>query len=421
MDSCNHPDFQIYKTIILEVSEMIYVSKNPGFLLSGRINSFKNIKLMPLFLYWLYTLFFLLIGGANLNATEIKGSSGTTIHVQPFVEFNEPWAMTFLPSGKMLVTEKSGTLLLVGADGKSKKSVSGVPKVAYGGQGGLGDIVLHPQFTENRLVYLSYAEKGRFNRRGAAVAIAELVDISGSPKLKDLKVIWRQTPKVSGSGHYAHRIAFSPDGKLFITSGERQKQKPAQDWSGNLGKVIRLNLDGTVPGDNPFQDKGKLAKSFWSLGHRNMLGIAFDAEGRLWTHEMGPRHGDELNLTLRGDNYGWPVVSWGDQYSGVKIPDHDTRPEFNAPEAYWVPSIAPSGLIIYSGLVFSEWQGNALIGGLVSKSLVRVAINGDKAQEVERFAMGKRIREVEQGPEGAIWLLEDKEGGRLLKLTPSVK
>ncbi len=240
-----------------------------------------------------------------------------------------------------------------------------------------------------------------------------------NPRLNDVEVIWRQDPKVTGSGHYSHRLAFSPDDKLFITSGDRQKQKPAQDWSQNLGKVIRLNSDGSVPADNPFQDKGELAKTFWSLVHRNLLGIAFDQKGRLWTHEMGPKHGDELNLTVGGGaNYGWPLVSWGDHCSGVAIPDHDTRPEFNAPEVYWVPTVAPSSLIIYSGSMFPEWRGNAFIGGLASRSLVRIKIEGDNAEEVERFAMGKRIREVEQGPDGAIWVLEDKQGGRLLRLTP---
>ena len=326
--------------------------------------------------------------------------------------------MTFLPGGDMLVTEKPGTLLLVSADGQSKVPVDGIPEVAYGGQGGLGDVILHPEYAKNKLVYISYAEPGSFGKRGGAVARGRFNSDPTNPKLYDLEVIWRQKPKVKGSGHYSHRLAFSPEGKLFITSGERQKQKPAQDWSQNLGKVIRLNPDGSVPADNPFQDKGTLAKTFWSLGHRNLLGIAFDKEGRLWTHEMGPKHGDELNLTVGGDNYGWPVVSWGDQYSGAAIPDHDTRPEFNAPEVYWVPTIAPSGLIIYSGTMFPEWQGNGFIGGLASKSLVRVKIAGDAAEEIERFAMGKRIREVEQGPNGAIWVLEDKQGGRLLRLTP---
>jgi aldose sugar dehydrogenase len=351
-------------------------------------------------------------------AKQIIGSEGSTLRSEKYAEFNEPWAMTFLPNGDMLVTEKSGTLLLVTADGTSKVPIKGIPKVAYGGQGGLGDVILHPQFSSNKLVYFSYAEHGRFGKKGGVVARAQFNADSNNPRLQNVEILWRQEPKVKGSGHYSHRLAFNSKGKLFITSGERQKQQPAQDWSQNLGKVIRLNADGSVPVDNPFQDKGKLAKTFWSLGHRNLLGIAFDQKGRLWTHEMGPRHGDEFNLTVAGDNYGWPIVSWGNHYSGLAIPDHDTRPEFHTPEAYWVPTIAPSGLIIYNGTLFKDWHGNAIIGGLASKSLIRVKISGDTARERERFAMGKRIREVEQGPDGAIWVLEDKLGGRLLKLTP---
>jgi len=347
-----------------------------------------------------------------------SGTAGTILLSEKYAEFNEPWGMTFLPGGDILVTEKKGNLLLVTADGLSKVPVDGVPKVAYSGQGGLGDVILHPDYNINKLVYISYAEQGESGKRGGAVARGQLSPDATNPRLNDVEVIWRQEPKVKGSGHYSNRLAFSPDDKLFITSGDRQKQKPAQDWSQNLGKVIRLNSDGSVPADNPFQDKGELAKTFWSLGHRNLLGIAFDQKGRLWTHEMGPKHGDELNLTVGGDNYGWPLVSWGDHYSGVAIPDHDTRPEFNAPEVYWVPTVAPSGLIIYSGSMFPEWRGDAFIGGLASRSLVRIKIEGDNAEEVERFSMGKRIREVEQGPDGAIWVLEDKQGGRLLRLTP---
>ncbi len=350
-------------------------------------------------------------------ATPITGSAGSVLQVEEYAVFDEPWAMTFLPGGDLLVTEKSGTLLLVSADGKSKTAVAGVPEVAYGGQGGLGDIILHPEYENNSIVYLSYAEHGRNGKKGAAVAMARFDHDPSRPALNDLEVIWRQHPKTTGSGHYSHRLAFSPDLKLFITSGERQKQKPSQDMTQNLGKIIRLNPDGSVPPDNPYQDKGKLALTFWSIGHRNLLGIAFDRDGRLWTHEMGPRHGDEFNLIVPGDNYGWPLVSWGDQYSGTDIPDHDTRPDLNAPEIYWVPTVAPSGLIIYSGAMFPEWRGQAFIGGLASKSLLRIKIEGDSAEEVERFSMGKRIREVEQGPEGAIWVLEDKSGGRLLKLS----
>ena len=369
-----------------------------------------------------YLSLFLLLFSCSTNAATvgntISGNAGSKISVESFGTFNEPWAMTFLPNGNLLITEKNGTLLLFHLGDRSKMPVGGVPKVAYGGQGGLGDIVLHPQYKDNQLIYLSYAEENTSGEMGAVVARAILRPASAKPELENLEVIWRQEPKVTGSGHYSHRLAFGQDGYLFITSGDRQKQTPAQSWEQNLGKIIRLNADGSVPADNPFQDKGELAKTFWSLGHRNILGIAFDREGQLWTNEMGPRHGDEFNLIIGGDNYGWPIVSWGDQYSGIPIPDHDTRPEFHAPETYWVPTIAPSGLIIYNGSMFPSWQGNAFIGGLRSESLVRIKIEDKKAHEVERFAMGKRIREVEQGPDGAIWVLEDKEDARLLRLTP---
>ncbi len=348
----------------------------------------------------------------------IDGNAGSRLVAESFGAFNEPWAMSFLPDGDLLITEKTGTLLLVRLDDRSRLPVKGLPKVAYGGQGGLGDIILHPRYKENHWVYLSYVEQDSSGKKGAVVARARFNPATAKPTLENLEVIWRQIPKVTGSGHYSHRLAFSPEGHLFITSGDRQKQTPAQSWAQNLGKVIRINADGSVPPDNPFQDKGELAKTFWSLGHRNLLGIAFDKQGQLWTHEMGPRHGDEFNLILRGDNYGWPIVSWGDQYSGFPIPDHDTRPEFHAPEIYWVPTVAPSGLIIYHGSLFPKWQGNAFIGGLKSKALLRIRIEGHKAEEAERFAMGERIREVEQGPKGALWVLEDKKGGRLLRLTP---
>ena len=378
---------------------------------------------LPLLRYCLPLLLLLSSCNTSIGSADkiIEGSAGSKLVVHSFGSFKEPWAMTFLPNHNLLITEKSGTLLLVRPDDGSRVAVLGLPKVAYGGQGGLGDIILHPHYKSTHWIYFSYAELGALNMAGAVVARAQLHPDSARPRLENLEIIWRQTPKVSGRGHYSHRLAFGPDGFLFITSGERQKQQPAQSFSQNLGKVIRVNPDGSVPPDNPFQDKGELAKTFWSLGHRNLLGIAFDAEGQLWTHEMGPRHGDEFNLIIRGDNYGWPIVSWGDHYSGLPIPDHDTRPEFNAPEIYWVPTVAPSGLIIYHGTMFKQWKGNAFLGGLRSKSLVRIRIDGDQAEEVERFAMEKRIREVEQGPNGAIWVLEDKSGGRLLRLTPDTR
>ena len=324
-----------------------------------------------------------------------------------------------------LLSTVLGTMLALGMESRRRKSsalealASGLPTVAYGGQGGMGDVVLHPQFASNRYVYYSYAEAGSNSTYGAVVARAPLtLDANGGGSLGTAQVLWRQSPKVGGQGHYSHRIAFGPDGKLWITSGERQQGTPAQDMATNLGKVIRLNDDGSVPADNPFVNQGGVAAQVWTLGHRNLLGIAFDGAGQLWTHEMGPAGGDELNLIERGTNYGWPIVSNGDNYDGTPIPDHPTRPEFNAPEAWWNPVIAPAGFIIYSGNLFPYFKGQGFIGGLASQSLVRIQFNGITAREAERYPMGQRIREVEQGPDGAIWLLEDGAGGRLLKLTP---
>ena len=346
-----------------------------------------------------------------------QNAAFATAHV---ASFDEPWAMDFLPDGRLLVTEKRGALKLYSMDGQAA-DIRGVPEVEYGGQGGLGDIVLHPDYAENGWVYLSYAEPGRGGAAGAAVARARLVlDGEGGGELADLEVVWRQEPKVTGRGHYGHRIAFGPDGYLWISSGDRQKFDPAQDMQANLGKIVRLNDDGSAPADNPFAEQGGVAAEIWSLGHRNPLGLAFDANGRLWVVEMGPRGGDELNLVARGANYGYPIVSNGDHYDGRPIPDHHTQPEFAAPAVTWTPVISPSSLLFYSGSEFPQWQGDAFIGGLSSQSLVRVAFDGASAREAERFRMGARIRAVEQGPDGALWLLEDERGGsggRLLRLT----
>jgi aldose sugar dehydrogenase len=350
-----------------------------------------------------------------------SADSGTPFLVTEVTQFDAPWAMTFLPDGRLLVTEMAGNLRLHDLGTGNTGNIERVPDVVHAGQGGLGDVILHPQFEENQQIYISYVEAGD-GGSGAAVARARLVlDESGGGELQDLEVIWRQTPKMSDDGHFGKRLAFDKDGMLWISSSERQAFDPAQDMTGNLGKLIRLNADGSVPDDNPFSDQGGVAAQVWSLGHRNVLGMAFDAEGRLWAHEMGPRNGDELNLIERGANYGYPIVSNGEHYDGRPIPDHDTRPEFNAPVITWTPVISPAGFIIYDGELFPQWQGSGFIGGLSSLGLVRVEFDGDSAREAERFDLQRRIREVEQGPDGAIWVLEDgRRGGNgaLLKLTP---
>ena len=341
--------------------------------------------------------------------------------VTEIARFDEPWAIAFLPGTPLaLVTERKGKLKLW-EDGGAVRDVAGVPAVAYGGQGGLGDIVLAPDFASTGTVYLTWAEAGDGETRGAALGRARLV-LDGAPQLEGLRVIWRQVPKVTGGGHYSHRVAFSPDGRyLFLSSGERQKMAPAQAMDTNLGKVLRLLPDGTPAPGNPFAEKGGVAAEVWSLGHRNLLGLKFDAQGRLWDLEHGPRGGDELNLVKRGRNYGWPLVSNGDHYDGRPIPRHATRPEFAAPAISWNPVIAPGDFIFYRGNQFPGWRGQAVIGGMRPNVLVQVAIDGETAREVARVPMEHRIRDIAEREDGSVWLLEDgKEagGGRLLKLTP---
>lgn len=344
----------------------------------------------------------------------VAATTAAPFAITEIASFAEPWALARLPDGAWLVTEKRGHLRLVQAGGLVGE-VTGVPAVAYGGQGGLGDVVLHPRFEQNGWIYLSYAEAGD-GGRGAAVARARLVRDGDGGRLEDVQVIWRQQPKVDGSGHYGHRLAFDRDGLLFISSGERQQFEPAQDMAQNLGKVLRLRDDGSLPPDNPFADQGGVAAQVWTLGHRNPLGIAFDAQGRLWEIEMGPQGGDELNLIVRGRNYGWPRVSDGDHYDGRDIPDHATAPQYEAPKVTWTPVIAPGGLLVYSGAEFPDWQGDALVPGLKSQALVRIEFDGDKAREAARYPMEKRLRAVAQGARGEIYVLEDGANARLLRL-----
>ena len=371
------------------------------------------------------------------DAMTVTGTSGTQLTAIPLETFDSAWAMTFLPDGRALVSEKDGDLWLLDTAGKKLGEIANVPSVTAMGQGGLGDIIVHPDFAENGTVFISYVERDETDESlsGAAVERATLTLTATGGTLEGRDVIWRQTPKVKGNGHYGHRLAIAPDGHLFIASGERQKFTPAQNMAMNLGKVVRVTQDGAVPEDNPFFGNGAVADQVWTLGHRNPLGIAFDGQERLWVVEMGPKGGDELNLIVRSENYGYPEVSEGDHYSGKPIPTHESNPIFEDPAIAWVPAISPAGLVFYDGEMFADWQGNAFIGGLSSQALIRVSFETEPtdnlgqppkdgqtepvAREAERYEWGKRIREVEQGPDGALYVLEDKEGGRLIKLTPA--
>ena len=344
--------------------------------------------------------------------------------ITPMGEFERPWAIEFIPGTNVLaITEKAGTLKLMDTTSGDVMTVTGVPEVDFGGQGGLGDIAfLESEAGEDidgRTVYVSYAEAGDGDTRGAAVAMATMACPQASEcSLEGAKVIWRQAPKVTGKGHYSHRIQVSPDGQyLFVASGDRQKQTPAQDMTNTLGTIVRLNLDGTAAAGNPFADLDGVPDEMLSYGHRNILGMDFDAEGRLWEVEHGPAGGDELNLVQESANYGWPTRSYGDNYNGEEIPDHTEDDGFTKPAIHWTPVIAPGDMIIYSGDMFGPWKGNAIITGLKTKALIRVGLEGETATELARYDFGARLRSVAQGPDGSIWVAEDGEGGRVLRVS----
>ena len=346
--------------------------------------------------------------------------------VRNLATFDEPWAGAFIPGTPILaITEKGGTIKAFDTASGEQWDITGAPPVDYGGQGGLGDIAFLPSESSDtigtRTIYLSWAEAGDNGTRGAAVGRGQLVcEEAETCAIRDLDVIWRQTPKVTGQGHYSHRIAFSPDEEyLWISSGDRQKKTPAQDIANTLGTVVRLNLDGTPAAGNPFASRGSPSDQIWSYGHRNMLGLAFDEDGRLWDLEHGPAGGDELNLVARGANYGWPERSNGNDYNGAPTPNHRADDGFSQPAISWTPVIAPGNLIFYSGSMFGDWRGEAIISGLATQSVIRVQIEGKDATEAARYDMGARIRAVIEGPEGALYILEDGDGGRLRRLTPA--
>jgi glucose/arabinose dehydrogenase len=326
---------------------------------------------------------------------------------------DHPWGLVFLPDGEMLVTERPGTLRRVAKDGTVSKPLSGVPKVVAMGQGGLLDVALDPEFSSNRLVYLTYSEPGE---GGASTAVAR--GKLGESGLDDVEVIFRQEPKVEGGNHFGSRLAFAPDGTLFVTLGERFQFDPAQDLASDLGKIVRINPDGSIPKDNPFVGKENARPEIWSYGHRNPQGAAIHPEtGKLWETEFGPRGGDELNIPKAGSNYGWPVVSWGMHYDGKDIPDPPTHPEFADAIYHWDPVISPSGITFYTADAIPAWRGNLLIAGLSEQAIVRLTLDGEKVTAEERIPLGARIRDVKQAPDGSVYALTDEGDGKILRLT----
>ncbi len=330
-----------------------------------------------------------------------------------------PWGIAFLPDGRALVTERPGRLRIVNSDGALSEPLTGVPAVDAVKQGGLLDVALDPDFPSNRLVYLSYAEK-RDGGNGTSVARGRL----GEHGLEAVEVIFRQQPAVDSGHHFGSRLVFARDGRLFVTLGERNSERDkAQLLDNHLGKVVRIERDGKVPADNPFVGRPGVLPEIWSYGHRNIQGAALrPTTGELWTNEHGPKGGDELNRDLPGVNYGWPRVTYGTEYSGAKISDSGTAPGIEAPVHYWVPSIATSGLLFYTGERFPKWRGSAFVGGLSSKQVARVEMDGDRVVHEERLLEGvvkERVRDVEQGPDGLIYLLTDEPNGRLLRIEPA--
>lgn len=384
------------------------------------------------------------------SAAPAAAQSGPPFKVAEVATFDRPWAIAFLPGSPIaLVTEKPGQIWLIDVANGQKQRVAGAPQVVVTSQGGLMDIAPSPQFASTGLVYLTYSEASPNGGSGLALARGKLVREGGSARLEGLSVLWHD-PAGGRGGQFGARIAFAPDGQsLFLSSGERQRFTPAQDPSQPLGKILHLTLDGKPAADNPMAGKTgaetvevtdppkdtEVAKSAperkvrwpgpnltpaetWTSGHRNPYGLMFAPDGRLWETEMGPRGGDELNLIVKGRNYGWPVVSNGENYDGVPIPDHASHPQFEAPKVFWNPSVSPGGLLIYTGALFPNWKGDALIPALSGESLIRVDIDGDSAKKADEWPMGARLRGIAQGPNGAVYLLQDGEGAKLLRLDP---
>ncbi|MCC9167375.1 PQQ-dependent sugar dehydrogenase [Pontibacter harenae] len=357
-----------------------------------------------------------LIAGPSFSQKSAVITKAGDVSVEELAkDLNHPWGMAFLPDKRLLVTERSGNLRILDTNNKLSQPLKGTPKVFVSDQGGLLDVALDPNFKQNKLVYLSFSEPGENNTASTALGRGKL---EGN-EIKNFKVIFRQEPKVEGPNHFGGRIVFTPQGHLIFTLAERFKFEPAQDLSNHLGTIVRINPDGSVPKDNPFVGQANARDEIWSHGHRNIESAAIDpSTNKLWVVEMGPLGGDELNQPRAGENYGWPTVSWGKHYDGEEIPNPTTRPEFVDAVIHWTPTISPSGMIFYTGSMFPEWKGSALIGGLTSSGIVRVQIKGDQAEEIERIPLATRVRDVEQAPDGSVYILTDQDDGKILRLSP---
>jgi glucose/arabinose dehydrogenase len=364
-----------------------------------------------------------LVFALPVNAQEVFETDELPIRVESFVDgLGHPWGIAFLPDGGMLVTERSGSLRHVTDRGDVSAPIAGLPEVVVRGQGGLLDVTLHPDFADNRLVYWSYAEAGDDGTNGTAIARGRLnADVTS---LSDVEVIFRQMPKVGSNNHFGSRLVFDREGYLFATLGERsspQFRVMAQDLGTHLGKVIRIRDDGSVPADNPFVGQAGAMPEIWSYGHRNPQGMALNpATGAIWTHEHGPRGGDEVAIPKAGENHGWPVFSYGTEYSGAPITELDEHPpEFARPVWSWTPSIAPSGMAFYDAEEIAEWQGDLFVGALAGARLMRLELDGDLVTGEEELLveLGRRIRDVEVGPDGALYVLTDQSDGEILRIT----
>lgn len=379
----------------------------------------------------------LLLGGCGVD--EPIALPWADAKVESLATLDNPWKMAFLPDGRLLITEKPGKLRIF-ADGKLSNAIGGVPKVVYHEQGGLLGVAVDPDFANNRRIYLSYTEAapeqpanskdegdprlGKYQDlndvvlKGLAVARGQL----DGDQLKDAKVIWRQTPKTIGRGHFGGQMTFAPDGTLFITSGDRQRFDPAQDLGTTLGKIIRVDTEGSAPADNPFVNQAGALPETWSLGHRNPLGLSFHpASGKLWEHEMGPKGGDEVNLIEKGKNYGWPIVSEGSHYNDVPIPHHAGSADLPPPLKFWNPSISPSGLTFYTGDTYKDLKGKVLLGGLSSEALIVLTIKDESVLDDSIVRTERRIRDVAQSADGNLLLLTDGDKAELLRLVPANK